>query len=337
MTTSIKVSIIVPVYNIEQYISNCINSLTSQTYTNIEIVLVDDGSSDNSGIICDEFAQKDKRIIVIHKKNEGVAIARLAGFEKSTGDYITFVDGDDFIATDTIEKLLIPVIKHHVDMTCCSYNIQNNEDIYPANYIICGLLNIEQKNKFIATNYLYDDQLGHSSIPIFLVTKLIKKDFVKKGLLAGMGLWWGEDQVASFSILMQISSMYILNECLYYYVRHEGQATQVYKRSLWDNQLCAYKRYEDIDNENLLSQQLRKHVWKYSFMVNLYRKMPLKIKNSSEFIEELKYLEKLDGWKDFFKAPKLGLGWRDEVKFWLIKFKRYELLYILFLKKYYEK
>ena len=100
------VSVIVPVYNIEKYISICVESLLMQTYSEIEIILVDDGSTDSSGQICDEFAMRDSRIKVIHKKNEGQVKARSAGMELSTGSYITCVDGDDWLEENAILKIL---------------------------------------------------------------------------------------------------------------------------------------------------------------------------------------------------------------------------------------
>lgn len=101
-----RVSIIVPVYNVEKYINRCIDSILSQTFTDFELILVDDGSPDKSGEICDEYAKKDKRIKVIHKKNGGLSDARNVGLEIAKGDFIGFVDSDDYIELDMYEKLL---------------------------------------------------------------------------------------------------------------------------------------------------------------------------------------------------------------------------------------
>ena len=97
-----KISIIVPVYKIEDYLDRCVQSLISQTYKNLEIILVDDGSPDNSGKIADEYAQKDQRIQVIHKKNGGLSDARNAGMDVATGDYICFIDSDDWWINNTV-------------------------------------------------------------------------------------------------------------------------------------------------------------------------------------------------------------------------------------------
>ena len=99
-----RYSIIVPIYKIEQYITQCIESIIHQTYKNIEIILVDDGSDDNCPVICDEYALKDDRIKVIHKENGGLVSARKAGALEATGDYICCVDGDDYIAENYIEE-----------------------------------------------------------------------------------------------------------------------------------------------------------------------------------------------------------------------------------------
>src|SRR5688572_14059839 len=96
----VKISIIVPVYNLEDFLPNCIDSLINQSFNDIEIILVNDGSKDNSPKICDEYAESDKRIKVIHKKNEGVSIARNTGLKAAIGEYIVFVDGDDWVHPD---------------------------------------------------------------------------------------------------------------------------------------------------------------------------------------------------------------------------------------------
>ncbi|OUQ56652.1 hypothetical protein B5E58_10530, partial [Tyzzerella sp. An114] len=92
-----KISVIVPIYNVEKYLNRCVDSIINQTYKNLEIILVDDGSPDNCGKICDEYAKKDNRIKVVHKENGGVSSARNVGLNIATGDYIGFVDGDDWI------------------------------------------------------------------------------------------------------------------------------------------------------------------------------------------------------------------------------------------------
>lgn len=113
------ISIIVPVYNVEKYIDKCIKSILAQTFKDFELILVDDGSTDDCGKICDEYAEKDKRIKVIHKKNGGLSSARNAGIEASNGSYLGFIDSDDYIDDDMYEVLYNNIIKENADISAC--------------------------------------------------------------------------------------------------------------------------------------------------------------------------------------------------------------------------
>ena len=130
MNKNVKISIIVPVYKVEKYLDKCVNSIVGQTYKNLEIILVDDGSPDNCPAMCDEWAQKDSRIKVIHKKNGGLTSARNAGLDACTGDYIGFVDSDDWIEPDMYEYLLNIGMKNNADVSRCEFVIEaENSDI----------------------------------------------------------------------------------------------------------------------------------------------------------------------------------------------------------------
>lgn len=117
-----KVSVIVPVYNVEKYLRKCVESIKNQTYQNLEIILVDDGSTDCSGKICDDLSQTDDRIVVIHKENGGLSDARNVGMDASSGDYIGFVDSDDYIDKDFYEILVANLEKCNADVSCCRYS-----------------------------------------------------------------------------------------------------------------------------------------------------------------------------------------------------------------------
>jgi glycosyltransferase involved in cell wall biosynthesis len=118
-----KISVIIPVYNTEKYLQECIDSVLSQTFTDFECILVDDGSPDNSGKICDEYAKKDKRIRVIHKENGGVSSARNAGLDIAQGEWIIFVDSDDWVDEKYLEFLYDNAIKNNVDVSICGVNV----------------------------------------------------------------------------------------------------------------------------------------------------------------------------------------------------------------------
>ncbi len=120
-----KISVIVPVYNVEQYLDKCVQSIVTQTYKNLEIILVDDGSTDNSGAICDEWAKKDSRIVVIHKENGGLSDARNAGVLAASGEYIGFIDSDDYIEPVMYEKLYSLISVNDADMALCGVQRKN--------------------------------------------------------------------------------------------------------------------------------------------------------------------------------------------------------------------
>ena len=139
MKTPPLISIIVPVYNVEQYIDECVMSLTKQTYKTIEVILVDDGSKDDCPTICDKWSSIDSRIRVIHKNNGGLSSARNVGVAHASGQYIGFVDSDDFVEIEMYEKLLQPFLSDGaVMMTACmiSKYIDGNKSIYDANWIV---------------------------------------------------------------------------------------------------------------------------------------------------------------------------------------------------------
>ena len=144
------ISIIVPVYNVEQYLNRAVKSILSQTYKDIEVILVDDGSTDRSGLICDKYAETDKRVKVIHKENSGASSARNVGFEKSTGDYILFLDSDDVVDPYMREKLLSKLFREGADLSYygCVYTsskwevkyIPQSSDTYDTEQMLCSLL-----------------------------------------------------------------------------------------------------------------------------------------------------------------------------------------------------
>ena len=251
------VSIIVPVYNVEKYLPKCLDSIISQTYKNIEIILVDDGSTDNSGRICDEYTAFDKRISVLHKRNAGVVEARIDGFRNSNGTFIVFVDGDDYIALDCIEKMMRIQREYDVALVCSQYfdvenGIEKTTPIRPE----VGYYNRTRIIDLLKSNFLFDEKTQIAGMSPFLCTKLIKREFIEDILITGRGLFYGEDQVGIFKLLSNISNMYVMQEALYYYVKREGQATQKYDVRLWDNFNLYIEIFEKMDIEKYLVRQL---------------------------------------------------------------------------------
>ena len=123
-----KITVIVPVYNVENYLQKCLDSLLSQTYKNLEIIVVNDGSTDNSGNICQEYAQKDNRIVYIEKENSGQSAARNFGLDRMTGSYVTFVDSDDWVEQDYVEVLYRKLMEYQADIAVANYYSYNESE-----------------------------------------------------------------------------------------------------------------------------------------------------------------------------------------------------------------
>ena len=147
------ISIIVPVYNVEKFLIQCVESICNQTHKDIEIILVDDGSTDSSSQICDELAQKDRRVIVIHKENGGSTSARNAGLKVSKGEYVGFVDSDDWIEPNMYERLLNLCVSEHADVAIGSRYINHEKDEYKDTLNVpIGIFTKEDSENVIVNN-----------------------------------------------------------------------------------------------------------------------------------------------------------------------------------------
>lgn len=224
MNKGIKVTIIVPVYNVEDYLRECVNSILSQTYKNIEVILIDDGSTDSSGNICEEY--KSSKVIVIHKENEGLSAARNCGLELATGDYISFVDSDDYLMPDMISELLKCAIINNVPIVCCDY--EKDGDIRNSNMaeidIPCMIL-----KRTNAIGHLFD-QKGYKC---YAWNKLYKADLFKKTRYP-IGRYF-EDIETSYKLFCQCERIAYIKRKLYFYrVRKESITHEKFSAKSYD-------------------------------------------------------------------------------------------------------
>lgn len=216
-----KVSVIVPLYNVEKYMKKSIDSIRNQTYKNIEIILVDDGSPDNCGQIADYYAKLDNRISVIHKENGGLFSARNAGLKISTGDYIMFVDSDDWIEKNMIEEMLRKYHDDSIDLVICNYN-----KIY-ENYSQTNYLNFKEEiidvkkiglDQYLYTyffNYRHGDEVCN---------KLYKAEIIKKNNIyfEPNNEIFSEDKLFNLYYLTNVRKISTLNKSFYNYLQREN-------------------------------------------------------------------------------------------------------------------
>lgn len=151
-----KISVVIPVYNVEKYLSECLDSVVNQTYKNLQIILVDDGSTDFSGKICDVYAEKDNRITVVHQKNAGAGAAKNTGLELIDGDYFSIIDSDDYIELDMYEKMVNSLEKYNADIVQCLFKDVFVNDSFDRKYKLKGNYPKVLTSKRFLKEYLYD-------------------------------------------------------------------------------------------------------------------------------------------------------------------------------------
>ena len=228
-----KISVIIPIYNVEKYIRTSIDSVLNQTYSNLEIILVDDGTEDNCGMICDEYKKKDERIVVIHQKNMGLAEARNSGLKIATGKYIMFLDSDDFYEKNSCEVLYKEISKR-------------NGDLVIGNYI-----HVDQKgNKWeeplfdqkLYTNFklsIKDYQKSFFVMNSVVWNKIYKREFLEKLKLKFVKGTLAEDAIFSTYCYVHTENAYFINDIVYNYRQNQDNST------ISTN--CSKKYFEKID------------------------------------------------------------------------------------------
>ncbi len=212
-------SIIVPVYNVEPYLVKCLDSLLAQRISDYEVILVDDGSTDNSGAICDKYAAQNAVFQCIHKPNGGLPSARKAGFQISRGQYVTFVDSDDWISPDMYAAMCGVIPDTRADIVICDYTA-----VMPDREVVCrtpfapGFYDKARLEQEIYPYMIYSGTFFKYGIAPSLCNKLFRRDLLQSHLMhVPDNIVVGEDALASYSCMLEADSMYILDKSFYYY------------------------------------------------------------------------------------------------------------------------
>lgn len=208
------ISVVVPIYNVEQYLRKCIDSILNQTYKNIEIILIDDGSLDSCPKICDEYIDKDSRIRVFHKKNGGLSDARNYGIERAKGKYITFIDSDDYIETDYIEYLIELINKFNVKISACGHNICFARKIIKKSSHATKKISKEEALEDI----LYDKEIDICSWGKLYDIELFNGIRFPKGKIF-------EDTATTYLLLDKCDFIAVGDSCKYNYVMRDNSIT----------------------------------------------------------------------------------------------------------------
>ena len=250
------ISVIIPVYNTVLYVGKCIESVINQTYPNLEIVLIDDGSSDGSGRICDDYALKDKRIKVIHKENEGVTRTRITGYRASSGEFIAFLDSDDYLASNALEVLVKAQEKGNADVVVCNICEVTYNKKKCRRQMVDHFYDYKEIEEHLRSSFLYDPQICMAEIPLYLCGKLFRRSILVNALEQGLDIWYEEDLVSMIYVLYHVQSMQTIGDQLYYYVMHDGQTSQKNPFEIFKQMKKARGRISSFDSKYFLDEQL---------------------------------------------------------------------------------
>lgn len=244
-----RVSVVVPVYNVERYLNRCVESIVNQTYHDLEILLIDDGSPDNCPRMCDEWAQKDSRIKVIHKKNEGLGMARNTGIEYAMGEYICFFDSDDYVSTSTIEDAYNSAKLYSSDMVCFGmYRVDSSGQVTEKKLPNSNrelYINQEIQNEFLLRITDFSSKTGLKwNIPMSACCKLYSMNLIReKGWkFASERDIISEDFYSILKLCGYAKRISVLPKALYYYCENSSSLTQAYRPDRFEK-VCRF--YEE--------------------------------------------------------------------------------------------
>lgn len=274
---NIKISVIIPVYNVQNYISECIESLINQTFKDIEIILINDGSTDRTGEICRKYSENDNRILLIDKKNEGVSIARNIGLSMAKGEYIAFVDSDDFIDDNMLEIMYDKAIETKADIIRCNARIlrgSSKNNILKETEVYSKLLD---KVDFIEEIVKKDIVIGNNAMVVW--GNLYKKDVIKLNKLKFKQICL-EDYLFNMQYFKHVERYCLISNRLYNYRVLNNSLSRTFNVNIFNDLLFVenerqifFKELNILDKENeiLASKWFLKYIENIIYIINLYK------------------------------------------------------------------
>lgn len=265
-----QLSVIIPVYNNKRYFAKCIDSVRNQEYQDIEIILVDDGSTDGSGGLCDEYQKADHRIQVIHKENEGCMSARRDGLRRSKGRYIGFVDSDDWIASDMYKKLMSAAGEKNCDIVSMSYTavFDEQKEIRADDDTLFGHYERGKNLDIFLSNMMYDAKRMKRGAQPSLCTKIIKRELLIKVFdKTDQRITMGEDAAIFYPCCLEMKNICIMKDYRYFYRVHDRSMCRNRNPNIFNEYYSFYQYMQNCflkyGNQYGLSEQLRQYVWTF--------------------------------------------------------------------------
>ena len=331
-----KLSVIVPVYNTEKYLRECIDSILAQTFTDFELILVDDGSADGSGAICDEYAAKDPRIRVIHQENGGVTSARKTGAVLSKGDYVTYVDSDDWIGPDGYRNMMSHIEKHQADIGIFAMTVEKKQPVVISNRIAPGIFSKEMLLTAVYPYMLFDYSQNCSGLIMSLCNKIIRRELLLNAItIIPDSLTYGEDAISGFLCMLNASSAYICNNPFYHYrdnpasISHASYMVMTERILRLDREMRHLLSAYGTD----LSSQIDGHITRHTvelvrseLIYSVEKPFSERCRMARNFCEQPQIISALE------KACSKVHDRKEKIKVLLIKYRMFRLLYALFRK-----
>lgn len=330
------ITVIIPVYNVEKYLEQCVESIVNQTYKNLEIILINDGSTDSSGKLCDILVKRDIRIKVIHKKNEGLGLARNTGLEYVNGKYVTFIDSDDYADSDLIEKLYVSIKENNADTCIGGFKRVNNdgEIIYEERYKSVVYENEEIMNgllsRMLGSSPEKSDAIRMSVWNVLYSTEIIKNNSLK---FPSEREYISEDIIFDIEYYRKSQRCCLIDSCSYNYRVNNISLTKSYKKDRFEKSKFLYNevvnRIEKYRLGDRAITRLQRQYFvnvKYCIKQERVKISKLSINDSFNNIKKICDDNQL---KNIIKNyPKRKLGLKQQVFLLMIEKNQYGLLYL---------
>lgn len=332
------VSVIVPVYNVEKYLKRCVESILAQTERDLEIILVDDGSTDSSGKICDEYAQKYARVKVIHKENGGLTSAWIAGAKASTGDYLGFVDSDDWIDMDMYKRMYKKAKSYDADMVLCGlvkeFENENRKKTYLTDRLKKSFYGSKEIKKEIVPVFLCDGSFDSRAIPASRAMKLYRRELIMDNIkYCNDEVSIGEDLVITFAAFIDTKSICAIHDYYpYHYWINESSLTGKHDRHYLDKLIILRNQLMKINEAKSIYDYSEQITNDFLFLVlmcikeEIHKNKEDKPKQVIRRVREICENEYVQEALEEYNMPKLMLT--GKVFIFLMKHKLYGLCYL---------
>lgn len=305
------ISVIIPVYNVERYLKRCLNSVINQTYRSLEIILIDDGSTDSSGKICDEYSSLDKRIVVIHKENNGLSSARNKGLGIAKGEYIGFVDSDDFIHPQMYEILYKAIVEEQLDMVSCKTQDTVSENVNLEQYDeVKELKNMEIVSKKKILNNFHNEY--YEKIWMTAMHKLYRRNIFDDIRFMEGKIY--EDEFSFHHIIDKCTNVGIMQTVLYYYYLSPNSITRSkFTKNRFDIIDATYDRFNFFLKKEISSEVNYWGTKCIGQVIEMWHKVYFEEQEYTEYFKKL-YIKKLRDKK--FRRCSLSI--KQRMHLWLI-------------------